>query len=223
MGTIAILLAGVLISGGIVLSRQEPAGPVYTLDFLDENGDLLEQVEVPHGGCAIPPELEHVNDSVSFRCWHQRLYNITASTELRPVYQDLRQYQNVFYMDTRYAKLGERVEAELWLGGKIRLSAVELTLLYDPEVLLDFQCDTEGSPFRVTASEPGSVTLCLDSDMNLTEAMTAATIRFVVSKDGDDLEMTKILMEMHNPAMITEGGVSSTDGTTVQGEIYFLS
>lgn len=232
IGVGAILLAGVLISVGIVCFRQNTTAEnatgseteaVHTLVFLDEEGAVLDEQQVSDGGYAMPPELESVNDSIAFRCWNQSLYRISRSTELTPVYQDLRESENAFYMDAHYVELGRNVELELWLGGEVCLSSIELTLTYDPEVLLDFQCDVEGSPFRVVSSEEGSVTLRLDADENLAEALTVATLRGTVSKARTDLIKTQIHVDMSGPKLLLNGTEKGTDSNAVHGDIYVLS
>lgn len=227
-----ILLTGVLVSAGIVLLRlpeqvdtptDEPSVMTYTLEFVNEKGELLKQQEVAAGGFGIPPQLESLNDGIAFLSWNQYLYGVSRSTELRPVYQDVRLEKNAFYMDAQYAQLGENVEAELWLNGIVALSSVELVLEYDPEVLLELECDVGDSPFVVTAVEPGIVTIKLDEDQNLIEPLTVAVVRFIVNEERADIARTTIRIEMKDPKKVTDGGEMGTDCCAVNGDIYLLS
>lgn len=231
IGVISIILAGVLISAMIIFVEPDWNNetisasdlPIYTLTFVDDRGDLLEQQEVHAGGFAVPPKIESHNDGIAFCGWSQTLYDINRSTEISPVYQDLRQEQNVFYIDSQCAKLGEDVEGSLFLNGSVCLSAIELTLEYDSEVLLDFICDTAEGPFVIVNEEPGTVVLRLEEDQNLTEPMTAAGFRFRINPERDDIAKTRIHVEMKTPAMITEGGEMGTNSRAVHGDIYLLS
>ena len=225
LGVGCILLAGVLISAGIVIFRQinKPEAPKYTVVFKGSQGTLLNQQQVTAGGFAQPPKLKHENDGIAFRCWSQHLYNIQSNTEVTPVYQDLRQTPNALYMDAQYARLGEEVTMPLLLGGVVRLSGLELTLSYDSDVLLDFRCDVENSPFQIVSSEKGQVTLRLDSNENLTETMTAATLHFKIAKNRDDVARTTVTVEMKDPIMVVSGAETGTGSTAIHGDIYILS
>lgn len=232
LGVGIILLAGVLISAGIVWSRMpekpqdppaETGGSVCTVTFVDENGSLLEEQQVPAGGYAVPPALESVNDAVVFRQWNNRLYDVTRSVELAPVYQDLQGEKNVFWLDSQYAQLGEEVQTDLWLGGQVCLSGMELAVTYDPEVLEDFRCDVTGSPFTVAESKKGIITLRLEAEENLTEGISVARISFTVADDRADVARTTVRIEMKDPEMIRSGAVAGTDSNAVHGDIYILS
>ena len=232
-GVAAILAAGFLVSAGMLLNarsapEQTPATPqerpMYTLTFLDEQGDgILQEQQVQEGGYAIPPALESENDGIAFRCWSQKLYDIRRSTELQPSYQDLRWEQNAFYIDSQCVQLGEEVTADLWLSGNVRLSSILLTVEYDPEVLLELECDTAQGPFRLVSAEPGVVTLQLDESQNLTAPTTAASFRFRTNPGSDDLASTRLRISMNDPAVITEGGEVGTNCCAVHGDIYLLS
>ncbi len=225
IGVGCILLTGVLISAGIVLYRHftTPPAPQYTVVFTGSQGTLLNQQQVTAGSYALPPKLKHENDSIAFRCWSQHLYNIQNDTEVTPVYQDLRQTPNAFYMDAQYARLGEEVSMPLLLGGVVRLSGLELTLSYDSDVLLDFRCDVEGSPFHIVSSEVGKVVLRLDADENLTQTITAATLHFRIARNRDDVARTAVTVEMKDPLMVVSGLETGTGSTAVHGDIYILS
>ena len=112
---IAILLTGVLISGGILVYRQmtKPELPKYTVVFKGSQGAVLAQQQVTAGGSAIPPKLQQDNDAIVFRGWSKHLYNIQKDTEVTPVYEDLRQAANAFYMDAAYALPGDEMEMTL--------------------------------------------------------------------------------------------------------------
>ena len=228
-GVAVILAAGILISAGIIWSRrpaasetQAPDGPVHTVTFLDQQGEILQESDVNHGSYAVPPELEAVESGIVFRSWSNLLYGIDRDMETRPVYQDLRESSNVFYLGGAYGQLGEQMEMELQLGGKVNLSSIELTLRYDPDVLKKFSCDTLDGPFEVRKKGRGYVVLELAADENLTESVTAAQLRFNIAKSCSDAEMTKILVEMKDP-MKLEGGEKGTDSCAVHGEVYLLS
>lgn len=222
---IAILLTGVLISGGILVYRQmtKPELPKYTVVFKGSQGAVLAQQQVTAGGSAIPPKLQQDNDAIVFRGWSKHLYNIQKDTEVTPVYEDLRQAANAFYMDAAYALPGDEMEMTLWLGGSVRLSGIELTLSYDKDVLQNFRCDVEGSPFQIVATGEDSVTLRLDATDNLTETTAAATVRFTVSKDREDIARTSILVDMADPVLTVSGTQVGTGSNAVHGDIYILS
>ena len=222
---IAILLTGVLISGGILVYRQmtKPELPKYTVVFKGSQGAVLAQQQVNAGGSAIPPKLQQDNDAIVFRGWSKHLYNIQKDTEVTPVYEDLRQAANAFYMDAAYALPGDEMEMTLWLGGSVRLSGIELTLSYDKDVLQNFRCDVEGSPFQIVATGEDSVTLRLDATDNLTETTAAATVRFTVSKDREDIARTSILVDMADPVLTVSGTQVGTGSSAVHGDIYILS
>lgn len=222
---IAILLTGVLISGGILVYRQmtKPELPKYTVVFKGSQGAVLAQQQVTAGGSAIPPKLQQDNDAIVFRGWSKHLYNIQKDTEVTPVYEDLRQAANAFYMDAAYALPGDEMEMTLWLGGSVRLSGIELTLSYDKDVLQNFRCDVEGSPFQIVATGEDSVTLRLDATDNLTETTAAATVRFTVSKDREDIARTSILVDMADPVLTVSGTQVGTGSSAVHGDIYILS
>lgn len=222
---IAILLTGVLISGGILVYRQmtKPELPKYTVVFKGSQGAVLAQQQVTAGGSAIPPKLQQDNDAIVFRGWSKHLYNIQKDTEVTPVYEDLRQAANAFYMDAAYALPGDEMEMTLWLGGSVRLSGIELTLSYDKDVLQNFRCDVEGSLFQIVATGEDSVTLRLDATDNLTETTAAATVRFTVSKDREDIARTSILVDMADPVLTVSGTQVGTGSSAVHGDIYILS
>ena len=222
---IAILLTGVLISGGILVYRQmtKPELPKYTVVFKGSQGAVLAQQQVTAGGSAIPPKLQQDNDAIVFRGWSKHLYNIQKDTEVTPVYEDLRQAANAFYMDAAYALPGDEMEMTLWLGGSVRLSGIELTLSYDKDVLQNFRCDVEGSPFQIVATGEDSVTLRLNATDSLTETTAAATVRFTVSKDREDIARTSILVDMADPVLTVSGTQVGTGSSAVHGDIYILS
>ena len=103
------------------------------------------------------------------------------------------------------------------------MSGLELTLSYDSDVLLDFRCDVENSPFQIVSSEKGQVTLRLDSNENLTETMTAATLHFKIAKNRDDVARTTVTVEMKDPIMVVSGAETGTGSTAIHGDIYILS
>lgn len=222
---VCILLCGVLISGGIAAFRHytKPEAPSHTVTFQGSQGTVLAQRQVTDGGFALPPRLKNGSDSIAFRCWSQPLYNIRGDATVTPVYQDLRQTGNAFYMDAQYAQPGETVTMELKLGGTVCLSSIELTLSFDAEVLLDFRCETKDSPFEIVSQDESSVTLRLDSAKNLTEAITAATIQFTVSPRRGDVERTTITVGMRDPIMLVSGSDTGTGSNAVHGDIYILS
>lgn len=222
---IAILLSGILISGGILIYRQltKPELPKYTVEFTGSQGAVLSQQQVTAGSCAIPPKLQQDNDAIVFRGWSKHLYNIQKDMTVTPVYKDLRQATNAFYMDSAYALPGEEMEMTLWLGGNVRLSGIELTLSYDKDVLQNFRCEAEGSPFRIVATGEDSVTLRLDAGDNLTEATAVATVRFTVSKDRADVARTSILINMADPVLTVSGAQVGTGSNAIHGDIYILS
>ena len=231
IGVVSILLAGILVSTMIIFADPNRNNetistsdlPIYTLTFVDERGDLLEQQEVHAGGFAVPPKMESYNDGIAFCGWSQKLYDINRSTEMYPVYQNLHQEQNVFYIDSQVAQLGDELEANLFLSGIVRLSSINLILEYDSEVLLDFVCDVEESPFAVLSEEPGKVVLGLKVDRNLAEPLTAAVLRFRIDPERDDIARSRIHIEMKSPAMITEEGEVGTSSRAVHGDIFLLS
>ena len=109
------------------------------------------------------------------------------------------------------------------MGGSVRLSGIELTLSYDKDVLQNFRCDVEGSPFQIVATGEDSVTLRLDATDNLTETTAAATVRFTVSKDREDIARTSILVDMADPVLTVSGTQVGTGSNAVHGDIYILS
>lgn len=231
-GVIVILSAGILISGGMILhahTKQDQASvatpdmPIYTVTFLDDRGEILEQQQVPEGGFAVPPAKESPNNGMVFRGWSQKLYDINRSTEVTPVYQDLRNEKNAFYIDSQCAQLGEEVTTDLWLCGNVCLSSIQLSLEYDPNVLLDLKCDTAGSPFTVVSTEPGAVILRLDETQNLTGLITVASICFSINPESDTIAKTRIRIDMEDPAMMKEGGEVGADSCAVHSDIFLLS
>ena len=222
---ICILLAGVLASGGVLIYRHmtKPQPPKFTVVFQGSQGTELARQQVTAGSSAIPPELTQNGDGIVFRGWSKHLYNIQKDTQVTPVYEDLRLSANAFYMDAAYALPGEDVTMTLWLSGNVRLSGIELTLSYDKDVLRNFRCDVEGSPFRIVSTTEDSVTLRLESPDNLTEAMAAATIHFTVSKDRADVARTTIQIHMADPVLTVSGAQIGTGSNAVHGDIYILS
>ncbi len=229
---IGIVLAGVIISLSIILfsifdndhtSDSTSNTPVYTVTFLNHNGEILEEQQVHAGSFVQPPQVASTNDAIVFRGWSQKLYNINRSTEMTPVFQDLRQERNAFYMDSQCVQLGAEVESNLWLGGTVCLSSVQLVLKYDSEVLLEMECNTAGSPFVVVSEEPGTVILELDEEENLTKPVAIADIHFRIAPNREDLASTRIHIEMKDPAMMTERGEAGSNSCAVHGDIYLLS
>lgn len=222
---IAIVLAGILISGGILIYRQmtKPELPKYTVVFKGSQGTVLAQQQVTAGGSAMPPKLQNENDGIVFRGWSKHLYNIQKDFEVTPIYEDLRQSTNAFYMDAVYALPGDEMAVTLWLGGNVQLSGIELTLSYDKDVLQNFRCDVEGSPFQIISTGEDSVILRLDAGENLTGATAVASLHFTVSKDRADVARTTILVGMADPVLTVSGIQVGTGSNAVHGDIYILS
>ncbi len=226
LGVVLILLVGVIASGAIVYARrpaEETEETVYhTVRFLDSDGTLIEEKQVAHGDAAIPPEMESTADGIVFDGWSKMLYSVGDSADVQPIYRDMREEKNTLYLDAAYGQLGETINAKIWLGGQVCLSGMELTIVYDPEVLEAFTCDPS-SPFEVTETSEGSIKLRMAESENCTEAFCVANISYKISDNSSNIAKTKIRLEMKNPKVIRDGGEHGTDGNAVHGIVYPLS
>lgn len=225
-----ILLAGILASIGIycfckesrngekVSAQSQMQSQTHRVTFFREDGSILEEKTVAHGESVMPPVLTSGKDAVVFRGWTINLSSITRDTEARPLFQDLTNEKNVFYMDTRYEESGQDIMVELKLGGRVNLSGIKLTLTYDPEVLKLLESESALDGVEVSKTEDGILEIIIDSEENLTEPTQVLCMKYHV--EDVDFILAYLDVSMKEPRRMDGGAMVGTDSTAVNGKIY---
>lgn len=233
-----ILLAGAVLSVIVLLvmrgsktkdatqptqTQTEPSaetnnGPLreYTVTFAYQDGTVIDTRKVKEGHGVFPPELK--TDHV-FRGWTGRFNHVTSDTEVHPMTYEISKEENLFYFNSLYVKEGEVFSIALDLAGSVNISKATLEISYDPDVM-ELQQFTE-SPFcAMEETEPGLLTMKLDSETPLREKTSLATITFLALKK--DVYSTQISLRCKDPILVTPGGETPVTGTTINNEIYYL-
>lgn len=232
-----ILLCGALLSVAVLLimrgmKNKEPTHPTeqsqteaetkggppeeYTVTFAWQDGTVIEKRSVQEGHGIFPPKLgtDHV-----FRGWSAGINHVTYDVEVHPVLYMINSDENLFFFNSQYVKEGESFSIDLNLAGLVNISMATLEISYDPEVM-ELQGYTEAECCTVKETEPGLLTLTLDSQTPLRERTLLSSITFLALEK--DVFSSEINLRCKDPKLVTTGGEVPVTGTTINNEIFYL-
>jgi len=210
-----ILLTGVLASGIIFFIVKEQRLPVYTLTFAYQDGTVIDTREVKEGKGVFPPEFEHEG---VFRGWDSGINHVEDNNEVHPMLYAIVE-DNLFYFDSLYVKEGKEFTVDVRLDGKVNISACDITLEYDSDVM-KFKSSESESFAEVNGNEKGKVTLKLQSDSPLQKATSITRLTFRAKRA--DVFSSEITLTAENGITIAKGKEVPAIFATINNKIYFL-
>lgn len=217
----AILLAGVLTSGAVFFlmwgkgKPQEEDRQRYTVTFAYQDGTVIETKEVTQGKGVFPPELKGQG---VFRGWSAGINNIQRDIEVHPNYYS-NEEDNLFCFDSVYVQEGKEFSLDIRLRGKVSVSAGELILEYDPEVL-DFLGAEDMQKCTVEEETEGTVMLRFSSEEPIKEAMRFAGLRFLAKEK--DAYFTEVSLKTRNVFIVAQGQELPADHATLNNKVFFM-
>lgn len=219
---VSILCAGVALS--ILVYSMRPATSTteeavtraeYTVTFAQQDGTIIAQKPVKEGSGTFPPKVktEHV-----FRGWSKGFNSVKADIEVHPMIYTIVD-ENLFYFNSIYVQEGTDFILDIMLGGTVSISAAELTVTYDPEVMEYIDAEN-GNVCGVTMTEPGVLKIQLNSETKITEKTMITQIAFYAKEK--DVYSTEIKLSCKNAHLVEAGAETPVTATTINNKIYYL-
>lgn len=216
---VAILLLGVISSAAvrITLHLTEETQPIlkHRLTFAEQDGTVLNVVEVTDGKGVVPPE--YPCEGV-FRGWSGSLNQVTCDKEVHPVVHHISE-DNLFYFNSVYVQEGSEFSLDVCLGGRVSLSCGRLTVLYDPEVM-KFTGAFPADVCQVSEGEMGELIILFDSELPIKEETILAQLTFQALEK--DVYATEIQLRATEVELVTDGQAIPANYATINNNIYYL-
>lgn len=201
---VSILLAGVITSAVILIKPQIKKH--YTVTFLDLNGDVLAKESVKEGSPAFFNKKITAYPQKVFKGWNQDINAVNSDMEVLPIYQDIQNSNNVFYIETNYTDANKEFTVDLRLGGKISLETAKVGIAYDSKIVsfIDVKKEKQCSKYEQTKDE------YLHFDLNLADFESGDVLAHIKFKSLDvslvktDLPIDIITAEYNGGTMQSE-------------------
>lgn len=158
-------------------------GKMCGVTFADKDGNTLAEQQVYSGNAALPPEAPAVASKV-FVGWDADFTKIADDTVISPVYT-AENTSNLFNVSSCSAAAGEEIKVRVALGGTVNLSAYDMRLQYDADVLEFVSLDAEFSMDVVAnhVASGGYIRFNYSSRTNRTRAGDILEVTFRVKED----------------------------------------
>ena len=166
-------------------------GKICSVVFTDKDGNILAEQKVYSGNAALPPEAPAVANSI-FVNWDADFTHIIGDTVISPVYTE-ENAENLFTVSSCSVDLDEEVKVRISLGGTVNLSAYDMRLQYDADVLEFVSLDTEFSMDVVAnhVASGGYIRFNYSSRTNRTRAGDILEVTFRI-KEGVPAQGTAV-------------------------------
>lgn len=218
-----ILLAGVIVSLVVWIACRNHtsvqadtvAGERYTVTFAYSDGTVIQTATVEEGKGVYPPK--PVSEEV-FRGWNGAVNNVTNHTEVHPLFYTINE-NNLFYFDAVYAEEGTQFTVDVYVAGRVSLSAGVLSVSYDPEVLEYVSC-AEGAGVTVSESQSGELELSLSFDEAAKEKTLLTQLTFYAKPK--DAYATRVDLKADEMKVVVDGQTMPADCATINNKIFFL-
>ncbi len=219
---VAILLAGVIASGTILLianykksKKQSENLEYHTVTFAYLDGTIIGTKEVEHGKGVYPPKL---TDEGVFRGWSAGINEVTTDMETHPVYHNIAE-NNLFYFDSVYVQEGEEFSVDVCLGGQVSLSSGELALEYDTAVL-EFVQPKDMKHCTVEENIKGKVMIIINEPDVIKAETVLSELCFLAKKK--DAYSTELVLSANDMKVVQGENEIPADCATLNNKVFFF-
>ena len=209
---VGILLVGIITSG-IIWWRSAEVNK-HVVKFYDDNDFLIAEYKVRNGKSVFFDKSLPTLENRVFKGWDKNLSVINEDTEVYPIYQNIPQDPNVFYIDTYYINGGDDVWIDLKIGGIIDVTTAKIGLAYDSDVLTFIEGDS--SEYLFSPIEIKDEYLVFHFDFTNKNIQNGSIIRLHFECKDVEFLTTDLPIDLLN--LQSKDGLA--DGTTVKGNIY---
>lgn len=130
----------------------------YAVTYFSNDGTVLKVDYVAKGESANPPIQAQMSYGTVFKSWDKDFSCITEDMDVYPIYEDILGKENVFAVDSTYGKSGGTAIVPIRLCGDVCLSAFDLMISYDADVL-ELVSVTEDGAVLYNDEVPGKIRL----------------------------------------------------------------
>lgn len=188
---------------------------VHKVRFAYSDGTVIAEADVHEGKGVVPPPLE--TDAV-FRGWSSQIGRVLSDKEVHPMFYSIVE-ENLFYFNSAYVLNGTDFSLPIILSGNVNISAGELTIRYDAQVL-HYQDAACMDGCTVHMKEEGTLILSFETSDVLTEKTILGILDF--NADGADVISTDVLLEANRGRIQTDDAEKPVVFSTINNKVYFL-
>ncbi len=105
----------------------------FTVNFYDENGNVLESKSVKEGKSALPPD--YSKEDYIFKGWNGLLFSIASDIDVYPNIEPLAEDKNIIFADAVYTQNGQPLTVSAKLSGEVNCCDFVIEASYDSELL----------------------------------------------------------------------------------------
>lgn len=217
---VLIAITAVSVSSAFIISATrksaEPDKSIYTIRFLDSEGNLIKERKVEEGGFAVPPKLPKLPANIIFEGWNGTFLNVTSDGDCRVSTRDISEKPNVFYVPAQYVECGKKFELKVSVGGNVSLDTLEFSLPYNSDIMKFISADSDyGS---VKNDSGGKVAFVMDTGKTIREGATLTTIKFKAA--GKPFVYADLQPEITLAQHTSPDGETNADYQIVSGRVY---
>ena len=215
-----IAIAAVAASAVFIISAirksDEPDKNIYTIRFLDSEGNLIKERKVKEGGFAEPAKPPVLPPDNVFTGWNGTFINVDSDGDCRASLRDISGRPNVFYIPTQYVECGKKFELKVMVGGNVSLDVLEISLPYNADVMKFISADSDYG--IVTKDSDGKVIFVMDTGKSIREGSTLATIKYKAI--GEPFVYADLRPEIKIAQHTSLDGNINADYQIVDGRVY---
>lgn len=232
---LAVVLAAAIVSLIILGQREEPgvdqgsnsnsvSKDQYTVTFYSNDGTVLKIDSVEKGKTANPPAEPQMLYETVFQSWDTDISSVKKNLEVRPICEDVKEKQNIFAIEGAYGKSGGTVIVPIRLCGEVCVSAFDMTISYDSNVL-DLISVSEDGAVLYNDEIPGKIRLNYVSTDNTVADVDICFLEFSIKAPTGQIPVN---LEMHSIYACKDSLESENDDlyvpeySIINGNVYVL-
>lgn len=212
---VSILVAAILAS--VLIMQYNFYRNSHIVTFTDKDDRVIEKVRVGYGKNAVAPNPPEVENNM-FESWDGTLLNVKEDSTAKPVYRNLSDEKNIFYLDSCYVNSGKTFSFDIKLGGEVDINSVTLGIAYDSEVLDYISCTSEDGLFKEDDVSNGDGYLRIPLKFSDSHAGKVATLTF--KAHSAEPKVTTIPVDTFKPDTGTTIVSDMIECTSIEGKVY---
>lgn len=212
---VSLLIAIALIAFGVYWINRE-----FEVVFVNSDNSIIERKTVKYGNSINDIETPIVPEGNKFVCWDKSLLNIKKDTLIKAVVERINNGINVISLGNSYGKSKSVVSVPLIIDGDVDICALELNVIFDPNVLTFIESTNEDSGAITNITDKG-IYVSFMSTNNVETTIYMCDLVFEINENLSD--STSITIEVNKCGKIDEDKIIETKSSTIDGTIYRIS
>lgn len=214
----AIIASALMIGFAVNKSNDIKYGEKVTAKFYDTEGNVIKKQKL-RSGFAKPPGNFKPDDDTVFLRWGYDILNVTEDVDIYPETIDIRETENVLYINAVYVPKEKTFKTQLRLGGKLNCSKANFSITYDDKAIKLKKAIPEKDYISIdNDAENSRLNIGIDSDKNLKQGGILAEFEFMPNTDR--IAYTELNMELEQIETYMGNELSGTNCSLYDGKIY---